>query len=39
MDLTLHVWRQRGPGADGEMKTYPAPGISAAPRAVMSKGA
>ena len=28
MDLTLHVWRQRGPGAEGEMKTYPAPGIS-----------
>ncbi len=28
MDLTLHVWRQPGPGAAGVMKTYDAPGIS-----------
>ncbi len=28
MDLTLHVWRQPGPGAAGSMKTYDAPGIS-----------
>lgn len=28
MDLTLHVWRQSGPDAAGEMKTYPAPGVS-----------
>ena len=27
MDLTLHVWRQPGPDAEGGMKTYPAPGI------------
>ena len=28
MDLTLHVWRQPGPGAAGSMKTYDAPDIS-----------
>ena len=28
MDLTLHVWRQSGPGIAGGFETYPAPGIS-----------
>jgi succinate dehydrogenase / fumarate reductase iron-sulfur subunit len=28
MNLTLHVWRQKGPNAPGEMKTYAAPSIS-----------
>ncbi|MCG8456293.1 MAG: succinate dehydrogenase/fumarate reductase iron-sulfur subunit [Holophagales bacterium] len=28
MDLTLHVWRQSGPGAPGQMKTYDAKGVS-----------
>lgn len=28
MDLTLHVWRQAGPDAEGKMVTYPAEGIS-----------
>ena len=28
MHLTLHVWRQRSSGADGEMVVYDAPGIS-----------
>jgi succinate dehydrogenase / fumarate reductase iron-sulfur subunit len=28
MDLTLRVWRQSGPEAPGEFKTYPAVGIS-----------
>ena len=28
MDLTLHVWRQSGPHADGRFVTYPAKGIS-----------
>src|SRR5256714_581456 len=28
MDLTLHVWRQSGPGAGGRFVTYPANGIS-----------
>ena len=28
MDLTLHVWRQSGPSADGRFATYPAKGIS-----------
>jgi succinate dehydrogenase / fumarate reductase iron-sulfur subunit len=28
MDLTLRVWRQSGPEAPGEFKTYPATGIS-----------
>jgi len=28
MNLTLHVWRQKGPNTPGEMKTYPAPNIS-----------
>ena len=28
MDLTLHVWRQAGPNADGAFATYPAKGIS-----------
>jgi succinate dehydrogenase / fumarate reductase iron-sulfur subunit len=28
MDLTLHVWRQSGPSADGRFVTYPAKGIS-----------
>jgi succinate dehydrogenase / fumarate reductase iron-sulfur subunit len=27
LNLTLHVWRQKGPNAPGEMKTYPAPNI------------
>lgn len=29
MDLTLHVWRQTGPGAPGKMVTYEARGINA----------
>ncbi len=28
LDLTLHVWRQAGPSADGKMVRYDAPGIS-----------
>ena len=28
MNLTLHVWRQAGPGAPGEMRTYAARGVS-----------
>jgi len=28
MNLTLHVWRQEGPGVKGAFKTYSAPGIS-----------
>ncbi len=28
MDLTLHVWRQAGPSAEGRFMTYPAKGIS-----------
>ena len=28
MDLTLHVWRQSGPNAQGRFATYPAKGIS-----------
>ena len=28
MNLTLHVWRQEGPGAQGGFKTYPANDIS-----------
>ncbi|HLY84592.1 MAG TPA: succinate dehydrogenase/fumarate reductase iron-sulfur subunit [Acidimicrobiales bacterium] len=28
IDLTLHVWRQPGPGQPGQMVTYDAPGIS-----------
>ena len=28
MDLTLHVWRQNGPSAQGQFVTYPAKGIS-----------
>jgi len=28
MDLTLHVWRQSGPNAEGRFATYPAKGIS-----------
>ncbi len=28
MNLTLRVWRQHGPNADGKMVTYDAPGIS-----------
>ncbi|MBX3133015.1 MAG: succinate dehydrogenase/fumarate reductase iron-sulfur subunit [Gemmatimonadaceae bacterium] len=28
MNVTLHVWRQAGPGVPGEMVTYPAPAIS-----------
>ncbi len=28
MDVTLRVWRQRGPGEPGEFKTYEAGGIS-----------
>ena len=28
MDLTLHVWRQSGPNAEGRFATYPARGIS-----------
>jgi len=28
MDLTLHVWRQAGPNAEGQFVTYPANGIS-----------
>jgi len=28
MDLTLHVWRQSGPNAEGKFVTYPAKGIS-----------
>ena len=28
MDLTLHVWRQAGPSAEGRFVTYPAKGIS-----------
>jgi succinate dehydrogenase iron-sulfur subunit len=28
MDLTLHVWRQSGPNAQGQFVTYPAKGIS-----------
>jgi len=28
MDLTLHVWRQSGPNAEGRFVTYPAKGIS-----------
>jgi len=28
MDLTLHVWRQAGPNAEGRFVTYPAKGIS-----------
>jgi succinate dehydrogenase / fumarate reductase, iron-sulfur subunit len=28
MKLTLHVWRQSGPGADGSFVTYPAEDIS-----------
>ncbi len=28
MNLTLHVWRQPGPGQSGAMKTYDAPDIS-----------
>ncbi len=28
MNLTLHVWRQDGPGAPGGFVTYPAPDIS-----------
>ena len=26
MDLTLKIWRQAGPEAKGEMKTYPISG-------------
>ena len=29
MDLTLHVWRQAGPGAPGRLVTYEARGVSA----------
>lgn len=28
MNLTLHVWRQEGPGSTGRFETYPARGIS-----------
>lgn len=28
LNLTLHVWRQKGPTAPGQMVTYAAPGIS-----------
>jgi succinate dehydrogenase / fumarate reductase iron-sulfur subunit len=28
MDLTLHVWRQKGPQAKGKLETYPAKGVS-----------
>ncbi|MEM8886220.1 MAG: succinate dehydrogenase/fumarate reductase iron-sulfur subunit [Planctomycetota bacterium] len=28
MDLTLHIWRQAGPKADGRMVTYPVEGVS-----------
>ena len=28
MDLTLHVWRQAGPGDEGRFETYPAKGIN-----------
>lgn len=28
MNLTLHVWRQKGPNAPGKMETYPAKNIS-----------
>ncbi|MCF6178857.1 MAG: succinate dehydrogenase/fumarate reductase iron-sulfur subunit [Geopsychrobacter sp.] len=28
MDLTLHVWRQKGPKNNGKLETYPAKGIS-----------
>jgi succinate dehydrogenase / fumarate reductase, iron-sulfur subunit len=28
INLTLHVWRQSGPGQPGQMVTYDAPGIS-----------
>lgn len=28
LNLTLHVWRQKGPNAQGQMVTYPAPNIS-----------
>ena len=28
LNLTLHVWRQKGPNAQGQMVTYPAPDIS-----------
>ena len=27
MDLTLKIWRQEGPQAKGEMKTYPISGV------------
>ena len=27
MDLTLKIWRQAGPEAKGEMKTYPISGV------------
>jgi len=27
MDLTLKIWRQSGPEAKGEMKTYPISGV------------
>jgi succinate dehydrogenase / fumarate reductase, iron-sulfur subunit len=28
MNLTLHVWRQKGPNAPGRMETYPANGLN-----------
>ena len=28
MDLTLHIWRQKGPQDPGRMVTYPVPGVS-----------
>jgi succinate dehydrogenase / fumarate reductase iron-sulfur subunit len=28
MDLTLHVWRQKGPQDKGKLETYPAKGVS-----------
>ncbi len=28
MDLTLHVWRQKGPEAKGQLETYQAKGVS-----------
>ena len=27
MDVTLKIWRQAGPEAKGEMKTYPISGV------------
>jgi succinate dehydrogenase / fumarate reductase iron-sulfur subunit len=27
LDMTLHVWRQDGPGAEGRFVTYPLPGV------------